>query len=153
MTSTAPALPDQPPAAPKSFDIVSKSGRFTAHLAWPGKVMTVYATDSGHKKQLWHVPGWSPVAFLSDIGPTLAVGHPDNNLLPANATQNTIVLTFYRDGAKLRDVQLGDVIAQKALHEANGRLAWGVHYGFDAQGHYLIEAQDGRVVTLDPANK
>ncbi len=153
MTSIAPALPDQPPAAPKSFSIASKAGHFSAHFVWPDKTVTVYATGGGHKKQLWTLPLWSPVAFLSDIGPTLAVGHPDSNLLPLDATQDTVVVAFYRDGAKLRDVRLGEIIAQNALRRIESRLSWGVHYGFDAKGNYLIEAEGGRTVTLDPAGK
>ncbi len=153
MTQPVPALPDQPPAAPATFDIKSKHDKFTAHFAWPEATATVFAGVGHNRKRLWSIPVWSPVAYLGETGPTLAIGHPGSNLLPPDSTQDTIVVSFYRDGKKLRDVRLGEVIAREALHEINGRLSWGVHYGFDDRGRYLIETQDGRTVALDPAGK
>jgi hypothetical protein len=153
MIQIASALPDQPPAAPHSFDVKSKTGHVGAHLAWPEKRATVYTLSGAHKKELWGIDGWSPVAFVTDKGPTLALGNPANNLLPLTANEDTVVVTFYRDGSAVREVRLGEVISLSAARRTEKFLSWGVHYGFDAEGRYLIQAEDGRTVTLDPAGR
>ena len=149
MTQSVPASPVQPPEAPHSFDIKSKAGHFGAHIAWPEKHVSVHALGGGRKKELWAIDGWSSVAFISDQGPVLALGHPANNLLPLESADTTEIVAFYRDGKKVFALTLADISKSAPPHRQPQGIAWGVHYGFDTEGRYRYEDAAGVVRSVE----
>src|SRR5947207_6153464 len=139
---------DQPPAAPATFTVTSRGGRHKAVLEFPAREVKVFAVKGKQNSPLWTVPGWSPVAAVSDSGPTLAMGHPGNNLLPLNADEGTVIFSLYQQGRLVREVKLGEILPLPRLRRTISHVEWGTHVGFDATGRYRVEAVDKRVLAF-----
>ena len=151
---TGPAHADQPPATPASFTVKSRSGRYSAVLDFPARQVSVFEGRDGAKSRLWIIEGWSPVAAIADVGPILALGHPGNNLLPLDANENTIIVSLYQNGLRVREVRLGEILPTAHLRRTISHVEWGTHVGFNTKGQYVVETEDKRFlafgITGDP---
>jgi len=143
-----PARGDQPPAAPSSFTVTSRSRRHSAFLDFPARQVAVFESRKGARSRLWSIPGWSPVAAIADVGPTLALGHPGNNLLPLDVNENTVIISLYRDGSLVREVRLAEILPIARLRRTISHVEWGTHVGFDANGRYVVETEDKRILAF-----
>jgi hypothetical protein len=146
--SAFPAGADQPPAAPADFLVESRDGRYSALLDAEQRRVTVLERRNWESSELWTIQGWSPVAAISDIGPTLAIGHPGNNLLPLDADEDTVIVSLYRDGALIREVKLGEILPMASLRRTISHEEWGTHVGFDPEGRYVVETEDKRLLAF-----
>jgi hypothetical protein len=146
--SAFPAAADQPPAARADLAVESRSGRYSAFLDVGQRRVTVFESRNGERSELWTIQGWSPVAAISDVGPTLAMGHPGNNLLPLDADEDTIVVSLYRGGALVRQVKLGEILPIASLRRTISHVEWGTHVGFDEKGRYVVETEDKRLLAF-----
>ncbi|MBL8589442.1 MAG: hypothetical protein JNK46_12995, partial [Methylobacteriaceae bacterium] len=102
------------------------------------------------RERLWIAPAFSRVAFVSDVGPTLALCNPGANLLPLEATGASVVVAFWRDGALKREVRLSEVMEPGRLRRTVSHYAWAHLQGFDARGRLRLETVDGERVLLEP---
>jgi len=146
-----PASGDQPPAAPANFTVRSRSGRHMAVLDFQARRVSVFEDRKGARLPLWTVQGWSPVAAIGDVGPTLALGHPGNNLLPLDANENTVIVSLYQGGSLVREVKLGEILPTARLRRTISHVEWGTHVGFNTQGRYVVETEDKRLLAFGTA--
>jgi hypothetical protein len=143
-----PARADQPPAAPASFTVKSRSGRYSAVLDFPAHQVSVFEVRKTIRSRLWAIQGWSPVAAIADAGPILALGHPGNNLLPLDANEKTVIISLYQGGSLVREVTLGEIIPMARLRRTISHVEWGTHIGFDAKSRYVVVAEDKRLLAF-----
>jgi hypothetical protein len=142
--SGAAAWADEPPLAPSPQRVCSHSGRFCARMdpdTWRTQVVRV--GGDGSESALWSMPGWFRVAALADDGEHLVVGDDGQGLLPDyRGTQ--VVLTFFRGGVRVREVQLGEVVRYFwMLRRSASHWGWGFYRGIDEAGRYVLVTEDG----------
>jgi hypothetical protein len=72
------------------------------------------------------------------------------NLIPTDFTDDLVLLTFWREGRKLRDVKVREFVPDHQLpkHTAS-HYYWGKVYGIDAQGRLRVEHVDGMIFLFD----
>ena len=144
---------DQPPAAPADRDVVSPNGRFFAHSDFDEIRTTAFKRAAhGDAAVIWEMPGWFPVAALSDDGRVFAVGYPGNNLLPAQV-MDCVIVSFFFDGRLASEVRLSSLVPDATkLRRTVSHRTWGVHLGFDAKNRYRVETVERWIITLDPTS-
>lgn len=106
----------------------------------------------GHEqhKVLWSLPRWHRSLFVADVGKHLVTQYDGMNLIPIDFTHDLVLLTFWRERRKLRDVRVRDFVPEHyTLEQTASRYYWGQgrrHYG---QGRLKVERADGKIIFFD----
>jgi hypothetical protein len=144
------ARADRPLGPPARREIPSRNGAFVAVTDPAAETTTVYRTGPlGTRVREWAMVGWFRVAHLADDGQHLVIGYPGANLLPLDATPDTVVLHFVRRGEQLAEVTLGELLPMNRLDRTVSHLAWRGQEGFDEDGAFRVETVDGKTHRFD----
>ena len=89
---------------------------------------------------------------VSDDGLHVVTGYNGLNLLPMKfVASDLVVLTFWREGAVVRRIRLGEVFADLSVLEPTiSHYNWGGTRGFNSSGLFELWTVDGRVLEYDP---
>jgi hypothetical protein len=143
---------DEPLPAPAPYRTCNAAGTSCAQLR-PGQDTKVYTIDPATKKETerYRIPGWHRSAFLSAEGMYFAVGYPGLNLLDLDASENTIVLTIWKQGTKHVEIRLGQVLhSLVSLRRTVSHFYWGRNLGFTKNGAFEIETIENAHIFVDP---
>ena len=76
-----------------------------------GAIRAVSDPDSGtnvesvkRSEVLWRLPGWYRSLFVADDGKHLVTEYDGLNLLPTDFRDDLVLLTFWREGKKIREI-------------------------------------------------
>jgi hypothetical protein len=106
--------------------------------------------DTTLHKVLWSLPDWHRSLFVSDDGKHLVTQYDGLNLIPTDFTDDLVLLTFWREGRKRRDVKVRDFVPDRhILKHTASHYHWGRVHGIDAQGHLKVERADGKIFFFD----
>jgi hypothetical protein len=109
-------------------------------------------TDLKTKKELWKIPQWFRWSFISNDGVHLVTGFDGLNLIPLDYKDDLVLLTFWENGKKTRDVTLGELIPDKSILEKTvSHYHWGSIKGFTEDGNLQISLADNKKVFYDVA--
>jgi hypothetical protein len=98
----------------------------------------------------WSVPGWHRSLFVADDGKHLVTQYDGLNLIPTDFTDDLVLLTFRREGRKIRDIRIrGFFPDHRILEHTVSHDHWGIVHGIDAQGRLKVERADGKIISFD----
>jgi hypothetical protein len=141
------ARADTPLPPPAKVTAMSPSGRIRA-ISAPKAGTRV--EDVKQHKVLWSLPGWHRSLFVADDGKHLVTQYDGLNLLPTDFSDDLVLLTFWREGRKLRDIRVRDFVPDhRLLEHTASHYYWGKVDGIDAQGQLKVERADGKVFLFD----
>ena len=102
--------------------------------------------DVKRNKVLWSIPGWHRSLFIADDGNHLVTQYDGLNLVPVDFNDDLVLLTFWRDGKKIRDVRIRDFVPDHHLLEPTAsHYNWGTVEGIDGRGLLKVKRADGKV--------
>lgn len=142
---------DEPLPAPDYRAVCSQNGFFCA-LMDPGKKVTtvVRRHAGGISENLWSMPGWFRVAYLSNDGEYLVTGYDGVNLLPLNYRKDQVMLSFYDRGRLIRQVRLNEMITDfSKLEKSASHYQWGNTLGLNESDHLTVELPDKKWMMFD----
>lgn len=142
------ARADEPLLPPQAWETCSPSGAYCARLDPENNTITGYEPGGPN---LWSAKGWSRIAALADDGEHLVLGYAGLNLIPQNYRSDMTMLTFYRGGKVIKTVPLKDLVSDPIIR-ANPTVShyyWGNFWGLNADGHFVVETADNRIVRFD----
>lgn len=148
---TGPAVADAPLAPPEQT-VCSLGGKVCATRE-PDQASTLVWRKDGKagRTDLWRVPILPDRVEISDDGQVLVELYPGLNLLALDASADTPVLVFHRQGRAAVTIRLNQVVAQpEALPQTVSHRQWARAYGFDGRGRYVLETAEGRHFLFDP---
>jgi hypothetical protein len=141
------ARADAPLPPPGKVSVMSRSGRIRA-ISDPKAGTRV--EDVKQHKVLWSLPGWHRSLFVADDGKHLVTQYEGLNLIPTDFTDDLVLLTFWREGRKLRDFRVRDFVPDHhPLKHTASHCYWGKVYGIDSQGRLRVERADGMIFLFD----
>ena len=141
------ARADTPLSPPARVSAVSPSGRIRA-VSDPKAGTRV--EDVKQHKVLWSLAGWHRSLFVADDGEHLVTQYNGLNLLPTDFSDDLILLTFWREGRKFRDVRVRDFLPDhRMLARTVSHYHWGNVHEIDAQGRLKVERADGKIFLFD----
>jgi hypothetical protein len=101
--------------------------------------------------KLWEMSGRERVGFVSDDGEYVAVGQSGNELIDDADPQRTLV-SFYRRGALVKAVSLGEVAFDPAnLPRTVSDVSWGHYLGFVGPRRFAVQTEENRRIVFDVA--
>lgn len=102
------------------------------------------------RQVLWALKGWFRDAYLTDDGAHLVTGYDGLNLLQRDYQSDTTMLTFWRQGRKVRDVPLSEMIADVSrLVPTVSHYLWGHSEGIDSEGRFVVHTIENRRIAFD----
>lgn len=104
---------DSPPASPAKVTKTSPNGLFTAISDPESSITKMQNTKT--KKVLWQIPGWHRWLFVANDGKHAVTGYGGMNLIPQNYDKHMVLISFWRDGKKIRDVTLEEIAPKKSM--------------------------------------
>jgi hypothetical protein len=138
---------DTPLPPPTTVSAMSPSGHIRA-ISDPKAGTRV--EDVTQHKVLWSVPGWHRSLFVADDGKHLVTQYDGLNLIPTDFTDDLVLLTFWREGKKFREVTVKDFVPDHhVLEHTASHYYWGKVDGIDAQGRLKVERADGKIFFFD----
>jgi hypothetical protein len=141
------ARADTPLPPPAKVSAKSPSGRIRA-ISDPKAGTRV--EDVKRDKVLWSLPGWHRSLFVADDGKHLVTQYDGLNLLPIDFSDDLVLLTFWREGRRFRDVRVRDFLPDHEVRERTvSHYHWGIVHGIDAQGRLKVERADGKIFFFD----
>jgi hypothetical protein len=106
--------------------------------------------DVKRHKVLWRLPGWYRRVFVADDGKHLVTGYDGLNLIPRDFSDDLVLVTFWREGRKIKEVRLRELFPDHRVLQATiSHYAWGTIDGIDAQGRLKVRRVDGRIFYFD----
>ncbi|MDJ0836838.1 MAG: hypothetical protein QNK37_09995 [Acidobacteriota bacterium] len=145
---------DEPLPPPATHTVFSGDRGFCAVSDVDKQVTTVHRVkdDQSPGEVLWQIPGWHRALYLSKDGRHLVIGYSGYNLIPLDYRKDMIMLTFYAEGAGVREIPLNRLIFNFGkLKRTVSHYEWGSLVGFDSQGRFRVETVEGRTMLFDPA--
>jgi hypothetical protein len=138
---------DTPLAPPGKVTAMSPNGRIRA-TADPRAGTRVEDVKLG--KVLWSLPDWHRSIFVADDGKHLVTEHDGLNLIPVDFTDDLALLTFWREGKKIREVTVRDLFPDhKGLVRTASHYAWRLTIDLNAKGRLRISLIDGKILFFD----
>ena len=138
---------DMPLPPPSKVTATSPNGRIRA-VSEP-KAGT-HVEDAELHKVLWSLPDWHRSMFIADDGKHLVTEYDGMNLIPTNFTDDLVLLTFWCDGKKIREVTVGDLFPDHGgLVRTVSHYAWRLTIEFDASGRLRVSRVDGKTLLFD----
>jgi len=106
--------------------------------------------DAKQGKVLWRLSEWHRSMRVADDGKHLVTESDGMNLIPVDFTDDFVLLTFWRNGTKIRDVTVRDLFpGRQGLVRTVSHYAWRLGMDLDAQGWLLVSLIDGRTLLFD----
>jgi hypothetical protein len=137
-----PAQADEPLSPAQRHQVASPNGRIVA-ISDPQTGTRIVEAATG--KELWSMPGWYRWLFVSNDGRHVATGYNGMNLIPQDFTPELVLITFWRDGEKLREVAVRDLAPNKSsLKRTVSHYHWGSIEGLNNNDELLVTRADGR---------
>lgn len=88
--------------------------------------------------------------FIANDGRHAVTGY-DGVLLPLDYSPGQPLLTFWRNGAKIREVPLSNLVKNlRKLTRTASHYHWGRYVGFDAAGTFVVSTVEQPTVRFDP---
>jgi hypothetical protein len=138
---------DMPLPPPGKVTATSPSGRIRA-ISDPNAGTRV--EDVKLQKVLWSLPDWHRSMFVADDGKHLVTEYDGFNLIPVNFTDDLALLTFWREGKKIREVTVRDLFPDhQGLVRTVSHYAWRLTIDFDARGGLRVSRMDGKTLVFD----
>jgi hypothetical protein len=146
-----PVRADELILPPETKTICSRNNFFCALMDPDTQVTTVYRRRAGGvQENLWSMPGWFRIAFLSNDGEYLAAGYDGSNLLPLNYRKDEVMLSFYDRGKLIRQVRLNEMVLDFSKLERTGAsYQWGAYLGLNQDDHLTVALVDKRWLLFD----
>ena len=149
LLATSATATARPPLAPARVD--SPSGEYFAALDAVRKRITVYRKRPGGPDQLWSMPGYHNVVFLSDRPDYLVTAHHDGELLRIDQRPDDELIAFYRRGQLVRSLLIHELIRRPdQLKRVGPRRRWCEAMGFVAPDRFRILTSEGQQFLFDP---
>jgi hypothetical protein len=144
------ASADTPLPPPSKVTVSSPNGRIRA-VSDPESSIT-RVEDAKLHKVLWSLPDWYRSLFVANDGKHVVTEYDGLNLLPTDFRDNLVLLTFWREGKKIREVTVRDLFPDLSiLQRTASHYAWCEDIGIDEQGRLKIERVDGKIFVFDVA--
>jgi hypothetical protein len=103
-----------------------------------------------NKTRLWAIERYVKFGCVSDDGKYFVAIYGGGNLVPFDADDQLILLTFYRDGERIREIKLKDIIEDRSqLVETTSHLYWGDPVGFAKSNKFRVRRVDGKIFSFD----
>lgn len=97
--------------------------------------------------------GWNDASYLSDDGDYLVVGYYQSLLALEDNRPEVPMLKFYRRGALLRSVSLGEIIRDlKSLRRTRSHYEWGFDVGYVDLHRFAVDTIERRRLVFDVTN-
>lgn len=147
------AVADAPLAPPPTI-VCSLSGKICASREAQVQSVVIWKRlPQAGRRNLWRAPISLANAQVADDGKSLVAAYPGANLLDADATLATPMLTFYRPGQSPVVITLGQIVTDPSvLPKTVSHRLWVRAYGYNARGDYVVNTVDGRQLIYNPAN-
>jgi hypothetical protein len=142
-------LADAPLRPPSPVTVCSNSKIFCL-LTDPKTGTHAYRVrPDGSRQPLWSMPGWYRVIFLADDGRHAVTGY-DGALLPLDYSPDEPLLTFWRDGSRIRAIPVSGLVKDlRKLQRTSSHYRWGSYVGFNAAGNLVVSTVERESVAFD----
>jgi len=141
------AQADEPLPPPSTHSVVSQNSAFVA-ISDPEKGTRVL--DNATRRELWSMPGWFRWLFVADDGVHVVTGYDGMNLIPPDAADDLVLLTFWENGKAIRRVPLKEIVSSRSiLTRTVSHYHWGTIEGINAAGFLVVNRSDGRRLLFD----
>jgi hypothetical protein len=141
---------DTPLPPPSKVTVTSPNGRIRA-VSDPKATIT-RVEDTKLHKVLWLLPDWYRSLFVANDGKHLVTEYDGLNLLPTDFRDDLVLLTFWREGKKLREVTVRDLFPDHSiLQRTASHYAWRETIGIDEHGRLKMQRVDGKIFFFDVA--
>jgi len=138
---------DMPLPPPSEVTTTSPSGDVRA-ISDPKEGTRIEDVKQG--KVLWRLPEWHRSMCVADDGKHLVTDSDGMNLIPVDFTDDFVLLTFWREGTKIRDVTVRDLFPDhRGLVRTVSHYAWRQTMDFDAHGLLRVSLMDGKTLLFD----
>lgn len=137
-----------PPPEPATFcspskmycvDFISRQGGIAYQIG-----------NGGKRRELWHVPGWQRVAFVSDDGRHLAACYSGQNLIPQDYSPDMVMISIFDQGRLTHEIRLNSMITDfGALHKTVSHYYWGSCKGLAPDGTLQVETVEHKALSID----
>jgi len=108
--------------------------------------------DLTQHKVLWRLPDWHRSMFVANDGRHLVSQYDGLNLIPIDFRDELVLLTFWREGRKIREVRVGDLFPDHSiLLRTASHYLWRHAIEIDAQDRLKVQRVDGRIFFFDVA--
>jgi hypothetical protein len=106
--------------------------------------------DVKQHRVLWRLPDWHRAMFVANDGKHLVTEYDGLNLIPTDFTDDLVLLTFWREGRKIREIRVRDLFPDHSiLLRTASHYAWGHIEGIDAEGRLRMQRVDGKTFLFD----
>jgi hypothetical protein len=141
---------DMPLPPPSKVTVTSPSRRIRAVSDPETNVTRV--EDAKTNKLLWSLPNWYRNFFVSDDGMHLVAEYNGLNLIPTDYPDDLVLLTFWREGKKIREITVRDFFPDRhILQRTASHYAWRDTIDLDECGRLKVERVDGKIFLFDVA--
>lgn len=108
-------------------------------------------SKAGPSMQLWSMPTWSVMGYLSDDGNYLVRVYPGVNILALDYKPDDVMVSIRRRGELVRDVHLKDLIRDlRALgRRSESGYPWGEYQGFVEPHRFALSTVEHRTIVFD----
>jgi hypothetical protein len=131
------------PLPPPSFQRFSSANREVVAYATPGSDTRIVHSASG--EELWRIPGWTRLLYLSNDGAHAAEVYSGLNLIPLDSTLDFVLVKLWTRGEKSGEVTLRELVpSMLVVPRTASHLSWGTVKGFD-DNELIVERFDGKV--------
>ena len=138
---------DMPLPPPSKVTVTSPSGRIRA-ISDPQLGTTV--EDTAQQRVLWRMPEWHRAIFVADDGKHVVTEYDGLNLIPIDFSDDLVLLTFWREGSKIREVRVKDLFPDHSLlRRTVSHYTWGEVEGIDEHGRLRVRRIDGTTLLFD----
>jgi hypothetical protein len=141
------SLGDMPLPPPGRIVTTSPNGQIRA-VSDPNEGTSV--EDPTRNEVLWHIPSWHRSMFVANDGKHLITEYDGMNLIPINFTDDLVLLTFWREGKKIREITVKDLFPDHSkLLRTVSHYVWRTTIKFDGQGRLNVSRIDGKMLIFD----
>jgi hypothetical protein len=128
---------------PTKSEFCSSSGRYCAESDASDSITIVRDQKSPNKVIIWSKKIFISDGFISNDGMVIASCYPGKNLVPSDADLKFVVIKFYDQRGRYRDIRLGDIYkSMDELLDTESHKDWGWCIGFNEQG-FGVKRTDG----------
>jgi hypothetical protein len=109
--------------------------------------------DVKQNKVLWRLPGWHRAMFVANDGSHVVTEYDGLNLIPRDFTPDLVLLTFWSDGKKIKEITVGQLFPDRTLLQKTvSHYAWGTVEGINSDGSLKVHLMDGRMIYFDTSS-
>lgn len=145
------AFADASLPAAQDREVFSNNKKFVAVMSVKDNRTVIYKMDkNGNRVKMWEMSGWSRWSTLSNDGEYLAIPYEGMNLLPLQYKKDEVMLIMVKEGKKIWDVKLNELISNfELLPRTSSHFYWGDCMGFNDNGEYRIKTAEGNDLFVD----